>query len=446
MRTHKRDFLPFSFYDRTGMERHFARRAAQGWLLEEISPWGWKYRAIPPQKLTFSVTYYLRASAFDPEPTEGQQTFQEFCAHTGWRLAAASGQMQVFYNDREDPLPIETEPELELRTMGKMARKVLPVHLFLLLIGFVMGGSWCWSLFHEPIDLLVSPTSLFTGLCWLGLFLYGAADLFCYFTWRHRAKKAAKQGEFIPTRGCHWLLVGVMGLVILGGIYFFLSARLPGLRLLTAGMILACGMLFLSVNGVKNRLKRRKVSARVNRAVTLTVDVVLAFVLMGGVTAGLLWGIRSGAFSLEEQLTAPLSAEELTGAEDERYVESLHYEASLFLSQLTCRQYTPFDPEADLPGMAYTVVDVRLPWLYGWCREELLHSRDDYGLEGEYRYRETDPGPWGAEAAYRLHAGEAARNVYLLCWEDRLAELETDWPLTEEQMALAARKLLAYSG
>ena len=443
MKANKRDFIPFSFYDRTGMERHFAKRAAQGWLLEEISPWCWKYRAIPPRQMHFTVTYYLRASSFDPEPTEEQQTFHDFCAHTGWQLAAASGQMQVFYNDREDPLPIETEPEMELRTIGKMARKVLPIYVILLVIGFLMGGSWCWSLRHSPIDLLASPTSMFSGLCWLGLFLYSAADLISYFTWRRRAKKAAKTGEFIPTRGCHWLLIGAVGLLFVGGIYFFFTARLPGLRLLTAGMILAFLILFWAVNGTKEFLKRRKVSRNRNRVVTLTVDVLLAFVLMGGVTAGLLWGIRSGAFSLEEQLTAPLSAEDLTGVEDERYVERVHYERSLFLSQFTCRQYTPFDPEADLPGLEYTVVEVSFPWLYQWCREELL---GEWNNTGEYQYREADPVPWSAEAAYQLYAGDMARNCYLLCWEKRLVKLETDWDLTEEQMALAAEKLQAYQG
>ena len=70
MKDRKWDFIPFSYYDRTGMERHLEQRAAQGWLLERISNFGWYYRRIQPGKIHFTVTHYLRASQFDPEPTE----------------------------------------------------------------------------------------------------------------------------------------------------------------------------------------------------------------------------------------------------------------------------------------------------------------------------------------------------------------------------------------
>ena len=94
MKDRKWDFIPFSYYDRTGMERHLEKRAAQGWLLERMSNLGWYYRRIEPRQIHFTVTYYLRASQFDPEPTEEQKEFHDFCLQSGWKLAAASGQMQ----------------------------------------------------------------------------------------------------------------------------------------------------------------------------------------------------------------------------------------------------------------------------------------------------------------------------------------------------------------
>ena len=119
MKDRKWDFIPFSYYDRTGMERHLEKRAAQGWLLERMSNLGWYYRRIEPRQIHFTVTYYLRASQFDPEPTEEQQEFHDFCLQSGWKLAATSGQMQVFYNEEDDPVPIDTEPALELERIGK---------------------------------------------------------------------------------------------------------------------------------------------------------------------------------------------------------------------------------------------------------------------------------------------------------------------------------------
>lgn len=47
MRTTRRDLIPFSFYDHTGMEKHLEKMAQKGWMLEELTNWGWKYPGNP---------------------------------------------------------------------------------------------------------------------------------------------------------------------------------------------------------------------------------------------------------------------------------------------------------------------------------------------------------------------------------------------------------------
>ena len=352
MKSTKRQLIPFSYYDLTGMERHLEKMAQKGWLLDKMSALGWRYRRIEPQKLHFTVSYCHRASAYDPEPTEEVQTFYDFCAHTGWRLAAEFGSMQVFYNDQEDPIPIDTDPAMEIQMVGREMKRALPFEILLLLIGFFMGGSWLYSLFHSPIDLLASPTNLFTGLCWLGLMVWSVADILTYLLWRRRAKLAAQRGEFVPTRGCHRIMQVVMALVILGAIYFFITARLPGLRLLTGAMILEFVVLFLAVNGTKDFLKKRKVSRRKNQAVTIAVDVLLAVVLMAGISYGTITLARNGGFSLAADIEPLLTIADLTGEEDPRYIVRSHVESSVFLK---VREFT---------GRSHPGESVRLPELH----------------------------------------------------------------------------------
>ena len=441
MKTKKRDLIPFSFYDLTGMEKHFEKRSWEGWLLDGISSFGWHYRRVEPRERRFTVTCSPAASEFEPEPTEEQRTFQDFCAHTGWVWTAASGRLQVFYNEEKDPLPIHTDPALEIAQVGKMARRILPVYGILMVIGFWMGGSWLWSLFHSPIDLLASPTALFTGACWLGLFLYGAADLVSYLTWRHRAKKAAPLGEFVPTRGCHWLLVAETVLLVLGVLYFFLAARLPGLRLMTGLLILAFLGLLLAVNGTKMLLKRLGASARVNRFVTLAVDAVLAFALVGGATTAAIRAIRDGDFSLTADMPPAMALEPLAGGEvDENYFFSFRRESSALLSQYTYTLHT-FAEEDALEGLTYTIVDVHFPGVYGLCRDQLLRFRDGWALGEETAYREMAASAWGAGEAWQLYSGGVPQGVYVLCWESRLVALEAPWLFSEAQMAAAGAQL-----
>ena len=452
MKNTKRQLIPFSYYDLTGMERHLEKMAQKGWLLDKMSALGWRYRRIEPQKLHFTVSYCHRASAYDPEPTEEVQTFYDFCAHTGWRLAAEFGSMQVFYNDQEDPIPIDTDPAMEIQMVGREMKRALPFEILLLLIGFFMGGSWLYSLFHSPIDLLANPTNLFTGLCWLGLMVWSVADILTYLLWRRRAKLAAQRGEFVPTRGCHRIMQVVMALVILGAIYFFITARLPGLRLLTGAMILEFVVLFLAVNGTKDFLKKRKVSRRKNQAVTIAVDVLLAVVLMAGISYGTITLARNGGFSLAADIEPLLTIADLTGEEDPRYIVRSHVESSVFLKVREFTERSHPGESVRLPELHSKVVDVYLPGIYGFCLRELLHERDDWeGLTDDgtvikpyYVYQEMDPALFGAQAAWQRYAGGEngePTGDYLLSYPGRLVVLECDWELTAEEMAIAGAKL-----
>lgn len=85
MKNSKRRLEFFSFYDRTGIQKHLEKMAAKGWLLEKLGG-TWKYKAIEPANIHFAVTYFPDVSEFDPEPPEKMRAFQEFCSQGGWEF------------------------------------------------------------------------------------------------------------------------------------------------------------------------------------------------------------------------------------------------------------------------------------------------------------------------------------------------------------------------
>lgn len=159
-RKHRVELL--SFYDHVGISRHLEKMAAKGWMLEKITNLGWVYRRIEPKQLHFTVSYYSKASEFDPEPTEDQKTFYDFCAHTGWQLACSSAQLQIFYNERENPTPIETDAKLEVQAIHASAKKsFIPAYLALLVIALLNGGLFVSGIMSDPIKALSSPSICF---------------------------------------------------------------------------------------------------------------------------------------------------------------------------------------------------------------------------------------------------------------------------------------------
>ena len=123
MRETKRELMPqYSYYDRTGIAAHLADMAAKGWMLEKMGAWSWRYRRTEPKKLRFAVTFFP-ASQFDPGPSEGLETYRDYCAAAGWVLAADTAQVQIFYNEDENAVPIETDPAAEYANIRRCMKK-----------------------------------------------------------------------------------------------------------------------------------------------------------------------------------------------------------------------------------------------------------------------------------------------------------------------------------
>ena len=164
-------------YDKTGIEKHLEQMASEGWLLEKMSAFRWNYRRIEPKKIHFSVSYYATITDFEPEPTEEQQAFNEFCEHSGWKLAASTMQMQVFYNENENPVPIETDPALEVENIHRSVKKTVLVSYFLMMFfGLLLGASFVDTLISDPVYLLASSTKLFTGIWCVIAFAYSESS------------------------------------------------------------------------------------------------------------------------------------------------------------------------------------------------------------------------------------------------------------------------------
>ena len=90
-------------------------------------------------------------------------------------------------------------------------------------------------------------------------------------------------------------------------------------------------------------------------------------------------------------------------------------------------------------------MEVKIKGLYTCCKNSFLYARKDEILDGEVmlqdHYDQIDETPWGALAAYRHYWSTGYLNRYLLCYEDRIVEIDLNWEPTAEQMAVISQKL-----
>lgn len=456
MRKTKRRMETLSFYDRTGVERHLEQMAEKGWMIDRVTSLGWVYRRIEPKKLRFAVTYYPKASDFDPGPSEGQQVYHAFSAHAGWKYVCSWAQMQIFCTDQPDPVPIETDPEIELETIhAAMVKGFLVPYGILLAIGLLWIAMLVHDLWDDPIGLFSSATNLFMAVVWPLLGLLCIVEIVAYLCWRARARKAAARGEFVDTpntRPFQRVVFTVCAAAFIVQLLYNVTTGSPVLRVVSILMVLYMLVLMAAVQGVKQMLKRKKVSRGVNRAVTITVDVVLAFGMMAAIVFGTLRATQNGWLDTKTAVEAsPLTLEELWRnelPEADYHSDWTETAASPLVAVYDVRERGSTNgADVFIPSLDYTVTEVKLPALYGRCRAQLLEKEislnwRQVSFSTKRIATPCDAAPWGANEAWQVAwENEIPSDDYLLCYDRNLVEISFSWTPTDEQKALVGEKL-----
>ena len=464
MKNTKFEWMPlYSYLDRTAITAHLSDMAAQGWMLEKIGGWSWRYRRMEPKKLRFAVTFFP-ASQFDPGSSEGLETYRDYCAAAGWVLAAETAQVQIFYNEDENAVPIETDPAVELANIRRCVKRgfvgsywaLLTLSLFQILF----QGYRIW---RDPVDTLSSTASLAAVLNWLPLDVLILAELTRYYRWQRKAQAAADAGSPLPDlRSIRWLNILVMVLscfIVLWLLASYWNSR--GMFLLTAGMFLCIGLIILLSFAAKAAMKRLKAPRWVNIAVTYGIIIVLTVGFMSGLTAFILG--NSGSGWLEDHPIAetyvyqgwtwsvyhddiPLRIEDLVETDYDQWSTEARVDTSFLMTHGTYTQR----PRMDTPGqpdLEYEIVTVKAGFLYGLCKNDFISWAERHNKELPQEnwdeYRPVDASAWGADEVYRLYYSGEPVNQFLVCWPDRIAEVQFDWDWTvrEDMMSTAALAL-----
>ena len=442
MRETKYRIEHFAFYDHSGIARHLERMAEKGWMLEKIGAFSWHYRRVPPQRQRFAVTYYPKATRFDPGPPEELAQFYDLCAHTGWTLVAASAQMQIFSNDQGSPIPLETDPTLAVETVHRSMKRVLWCRAVVLIGALFLLLTGVAEAFQDPLALLSSGRSLFFTLVGLLAVPLGAAELWRYLSWHAAAVQAAEKGAFLETKS-HRVPQMAVAVVLLAGLLVWVATDSPNEWIETVLCLVGVTVALC----LRQILRDRGTMAETNQSI------VWGLVLYVGLMAGALTG-GSDLFGLERTTvdhwlnTPPLAVGELTepNEQDEAWGDLCWGQESLFLgSYIYGKLHVNFAgvrQDVDVTSLRYRLVAPKLPGFYG-LSERVLAS--DWEPHRQWKYREESPAePWGAQRAYRLvEEAEAAQGTqrYLLCYPGVLVDISFAWPPSEEQMALVGERL-----
>lgn len=458
----KRRMEFFAFYDDQGIARHLERMAQKGWMIERINNYFWTYRRIEPQRLRFAVTYFPEASDFNPGPTENQQTFQEYCESAGWRFAVQWCQMQIFYSENSDAVPLETEEPIRLQNIHRCMRKnFLPGNIAVMILMTILLLLQMVSVPRDLLSLLAENTRLITVTLLLLAILSEAGMLLGYYFWRRRSLRAVANGGSCVQGGRiqRWLGRPVWLLVILlAALYLYSVGSYWPLVLICAVVLAGISALTLAVRAV---LRGMGVARETNIAATAVLIVFLSIgfgVALPGLSgwmrdAGLfqkqpayIYTTQNGSSSWDWEVyddPIPLKVEDLRATDYPHYSYEKTERSSPFVSVMKASQTGFPDGYENDERLVYTVVRLKQKVWYRPVLDSMLRAEERFRYDGEQdTFLLVEAPQWGAEEVYQRHIDGQPQPEYYICYApDSILQLDLSWEPTAQEIAVIREKL-----
>lgn len=444
----------FAFYDRAKIVQTLERMSEQGWVLEKPGAFYWKYRQAEPKHRHVSVLYVSDASEFNSGPTRSQELLEELGTADGWTLVASWGQMQIYYSEESDPAPMETDPATQVEAVHRaMAKGGIQGAWLHLADGVLMEALILWQLCRDPVMVLSQGFMLWLLPDGLLMILSALIDLVGWRLWYRKAVAAAERGVYLEVwnfRAVSWILstasVLVLGLTLLG-----FAGRI-GLLVIALIPVLLTHVL---VSRLMDFCRKRGYSKRANLAVTLSAAVACTLLAIGIMAFAVIH------FHVLEA-SKPVGTYQKYGREWDVYQDDLPLRLEDFevlpetdwslekrgrgtflVSSYDYLQW-PLSEQKDLFELRYTMTDVKLPALYDLCRNSILQSQQDEVQHGEVllvnHYEPINAADWGAEAAWQLRWDDSMLEKYVLCYGNRIVELDlVDAPTAQQRQLIAER-------
>lgn len=446
----------FPRYDYRGVEEHLSAMAAKGWQIEDMERIFWKYRRIEPKKMTYAVTYLLEASEFNPYPTKGQETLEEYCEQAGWKKVADWQEMQVFCTERENPIPIETDETVRLELIRRLMKKYFfTMGLFNLFLVFSNMSNTLRMLNRDPVQYLAEPNGMLLIIINLIILITVGVNWGSYYFWFWRSKYRVERGKECARTYFYRIFNKVLEVA---AIIFFIIWSLSMWKDGNSTMLIYTGILLggISITLILTRKFSRKMkengfSKGENITWTAIAEAILVF-LFFGIYIVLVFeldlpennGIKEYTVLNMEQdrqkEEVPVIIQDLMEVDFWKYSYFRVSRESFVLKQTIVNQDIKLS-DYEVPTLWYQVIEIKIPNIYNWILSRCLNIKEE-----QSGYVEENDRFWNADVVYRYFNTEDENYQWILCKERYIIRIRTSWELTKEQKEIIIQNIYQWNG
>ena len=430
-------YEPYAFYNKKGIEERLSAMAAEGWFIEKMGRI-WKYRKGDPAKRTYNVVYFRDAGSEEVE--NRQKSFVEYCKAAGWNLAVVTSGMLVFWHDGSNPVPIETEPKLELENIHESMKARFTSYF---LIGFY-AIMYIFELYEEwnmtPLNVLVSNHAFYL-IIYILLAIVILFGVVRYLLWRKKSLKSVEELGIFCEVSHHPVCKAVtdfMGcvVVLVGSAFLLCSGELVVYVLVALLVFLLLG------KAIKEKIRNNQRIQQLKEIKMPEIKQPWGFLLIMMVGLGLILGVflltyyDALAENEEKQIEkATVTLEDLREFDGVVGFDSDFDELeSIFLKKVDFDQsveYWNHNTTDDWIYFEYTCITVKWDFAYDFAFAKFC---EQYNLTlSEWTQYENISGD-----VKHVYQSET-RCIFV--WDDAFAWIDFSWQPTEEQVKIVAEKL-----
>lgn len=465
MRDHRRFSVNCFFYDRSGIQNRLEDLAQKGWMLDSIDYFGWRFKRIEPKKLHYAATYFAASNEYTPDTDESLAAFNELCAHSGWSFIDSASNLRIYCSEQESPVPIDTDPLVELDTIHRAAGKSFLRHHHIY-IGFsaVMMALTLWLFISDPISSLSDNTHILSFFIFPAALIMSLVELIGYYRWRKKALTVAEEtGEFLPGRS-HPVFGRIMtGLLIVLFIAYFALDGLDRDSFELCLRVIIMLVIGFAAYRAREYYKELGYSGKANAGATFGVILVLALILTvfsevitsqsvfekifpengDGEQSDITYEFKGSTYHLYRH-SLPLYMEDIYGVDGENYSNWKMAYSSVFMNYLQAH----IDRKAGVGdvgpiGLQYTYIETKLPFVYELIEKEYFETftKANYYANRNTELIPSEPSPWNADEAWQLYYNGTASGDYIVRWDNDMLCIFPETDLTEDEMLIIANTL-----
>lgn len=439
-----------SLYDHTNIEKHLKKMAAKGWMLEKIGRTFWVYKRIEPQNLNFSAVYYPKEIIETKNISEDRQNFIDLCTSAGWSFVVSSDKMHIFCSESDNPVPIETDAQIQLECIHKFAKsEIIYGYLFYIILSVIFSTIFGYHLFKEPIETLSDNVDMFWF--WPFCIPFSLYNIIKYLIWHKKAKAAAECGEFCETkRIIRFEVLLWLPLYICSGLLRrLMMLKMPQI-LFMLFLIIFAAILICIFKAIKKAWSKTKLSENAKMFFKFYTAIILIAAYIAGIV--LIYPVFPkssekvekesdsfipSSYTVYHHKNLPVNLEDLIPING--MVSKYKFNDYLLLINLeNTKQYSLED---DSIRLTCDITHINFSPIYDACKKEIITISEKNAKNGFTIKKDADTSVWNADEVYRYYEDGEPCNSYVVCIDDKIVQIIFGWEPTNEQIAITAEKL-----